>query len=332
MLNYKKIFCSLCLLISILFIINGQAMAQSFTGDYPSRPVKIIVPLGAGGGTDIFARIIAQKLSERLGKQFIVENRPGAGSTIGTLAVAKSQNDGYTLLLSAIGSYASAMAYDQKLNYGNMRNDFAPISLLGNSTLVVVVNPNIGVKNIKELITLAKNKPGYLTFGSSGTGGLSHLSGEMFKQMSEVNMTHVPYKGTAQIVPALISGEISLTFDTPPAYLAFIKENRLKAIAVGGTKRSTFLPAVPTIMESGLPNYDSVASYGLFAPAGTPKEIINLLNREVNQILLLSELKDNLVPQGIEPAGSSPELLSQFTDAEIAKWMKVVKLGGIKSD
>ena len=323
---------SLCILISTFFVFIGQTNGQTTTLDYPNRPVKIIVPLGAGGGTDILGRILAQKLSERLGKQFIVENRPGAGSTIGTLAVAKSPNDGYTLLLSAIGTYASAMAYDQKLNYGNMRNDFTPISLLGNSTVVIVVNPNTGVKNIKELIALAKNKPGYLNFGSSGTGGLSHLSGEMFKQMADINMTHVPYKGTAQIVPALISGEVSLTFDTPPAYLAFIKENRLRAIAVGGTKRSAFLPEVPTIMESGLPNYDSVASYGLFAPAGTPKEVVNLLNREINQILLLAELKDNLGPQGIEPFGSTPEALAQFTDAEIAKWMRVVKLGGIKAD
>ena len=323
---------SLCILISTFFVFIGQTNGQTTTLDYPNRPVKIIVPLGAGGGTDILGRILAQKLSERLGKQFIVENRPGAGSTIGTLAVAKSPNDGYTLLLSAIGTYASAMAYDQKLNYGNMRNDFTPISLLGNSTVVIVVNPNTGVKNIIELIALAKNKPGYLNFGSSGTGGLSHLSGEMFKQMADINMTHVPYKGTAQIVPALISGEVSLTFDTPPAYLAFIKENRLRAIAVGGTKRSAFLPEVPTIMESGLPNYDSVASYGLFAPAGTPKEVVNLLNREINQILLLAELKDNLGPQGIEPFGSTPEALAQFTDAEIAKWMRVVKLGGIKAD
>ena len=323
---------SLCILISTFFVFIGQTNGQTTTLDYPNRPVKIIVPLGAGGGTDILGSILAQKLSERLGKQFIVENRPGAGSTIGTLAVAKSPNDGYTLLLSAIGTYASAMAYDQKLNYGNMRNDFTPISLLGNSTVVIVVNPNTGVKNIKELIALAKNKPGYLNFGSSGTGGLSHLSGEMFKQMADINMTHVPYKGTAQIVPALISGEVSLTFDTPPAYLAFIKENRLRAIAVGGTKRSAFLPEVPTIMESGLPNYDSVASYGLFAPAGTPKEVVNLLNREINQILLLAELKDNLGPQGIEPFGSTPEALAQFTDAEIAKWMRVVKLGGIKAD
>ena len=323
---------SLCILISTFFVFIGQTNGQTTTLDYPNRPVKIIVPLGAGGGTDILGRILAQKLSERLGKQFIVENRPGAGSTIGTLAVAKSPNDGYTLVLSAIGTYASAMAYDQKLNYGNMRNDFTPISLLGNSTVVIVVNPNTGVKNIKELIALAKNKPGYLNFGSSGTGGLSHLSGEMFKQMADINMTHVPYKGTAQIVPALISGEVSLTFDTPPAYLAFIKENRLRAIAVGGTKRSAFLPEVPTIMESGLPNYDSVASYGLFAPAGTPKEVVNLLNREINQILLLAELKDNLGPQGIEPFGSTPEALAQFTDAEIAKWMRVVKLGGIKAD
>ena len=323
---------SLCILISTFFVFIGQTNGQTVALDYPNRPVKIIVPLGAGGGTDILGRILAQKLSERLGKQFIVENRPGAGSTIGTLAVAKSPNDGYTLLLSAIGTYASAMAYDQKLNYGNMRNDFTPISLLGNSTVVIVVNPNTGVKNIKELIALAKNKPGYLNFGSSGTGGLSHLSGEMFKQMADINMTHVPYKGTAQIVPALISGEVSLTFDTPPAYLAFIKENRLRAIAVGGTKRSAFLPEVPTIMESGLPNYDSVASYGLFAPAGTPKEVVNLLNREINQILLLAELKDNLGPQGIEPFGSTPEALAQFTDAEIAKWMRVVKLGGIKAD
>ena len=332
MIKIKFLLNSIFSLFFLLFSPIGITQNINSPNDYPLRPVKIIIPLGAGGGTDILGRVLAQKLSERLNKQFIVENRPGAGSTIGTLAVAKSPNDGYTLLLSAIGTYASAMAYDQKLNYGNMRTDFAPISLLGTSTLIIAVNPNLGVKNVRELITLAKNKPGVLNFGSSGTGGLSHLSGEMFKQLSETNLTHVPYKGTAQILPAIISGEVSLTFDTPPAYLAFIKEGKLRAIAVGGSKRSAFLPDVPTISESGLPGYESVASYGLYAPAGTAKEILQFINREVNLILQISEVKETLQPLGIEPVGSSPEVLSTFTDTEISKWMRVVKSGNIKAD
>ena len=332
MIKIKFLLNSIFSLFFLLFSPIGITQNINSPNDYPLRPVKIIIPLGAGGGTDILGRVLAQKLSERLNKQFIVENRPGAGSTIGTLAVAKSPNDGYTLLLSAIGTYASAMAYDQKLNYGNMRTDFAPISLLGTSTLIIAVNPNLGVKNVRELITLAKNKPSVLNFGSSGTGGLSHLSGEMFKQLSETNLTHVPYKGTAQILPAIISGEVSLTFDTPPAYLAFIKEGKLRAIAVGGSKRSAFLPDVPTISESGLPGYESVASYGLYAPAGTAKEILQFINREVNLILQISEVKETLQPLGIEPVGSSPEVLSTFTDTEISKWMRVVKSGNIKAD
>ena len=332
MIKIKFLLNSIFSLFFLLFSPIGITQNINSPNDYPLRPVKIIIPLGAGGGTDILGRVLAQKLSERLNKQFIVENRPGAGSTIGTLAVAKSPNDGYTLLLSAIGTYASAMAYDQKLNYGNMRTDFAPISLLGTSTLIIAVNPNLGVKNVRELITLAKNKPSVLNFGSSGTSGLSHLSGEMFKQLSETNLTHVPYKGTAQILPAIISGEVSLTFDTPPAYLAFIKEGKLRAIAVGGSKRSAFLPDVPTISESGLPGYESVASYGLYAPAGTAKEILQFINREVNLILQISEVKETLQPLGIEPVGSSPEVLSTFTDTEISKWMRVVKSGNIKAD
>ena len=332
MIKIKFLLNSIFSLFFLLFSPIGITQNTNSPNDYPLRPVKIVIPLGAGGGTDILGRVLAQKLSERLNKQFIIENRPGAGSTIGTLAVAKSPNDGYTLLLSAIGTYASAMAYDQKLNYGNMRTDFAPISLLGTSTLIIAVNPNLGVKNVRELITLAKNKPGVLNFGSSGTGGLSHLSGEMFKQLSEINLTHVPYKGTAQILPAIISGEVALTFDTPPAYLAFIKEGKLRAIAVGGSKRSAFLPDVPTISESGLPGYESVASYGLYAPAGTAKEILQFINREVNLILQISEVKETLQPLGIEPVGSSPEVLSTFTDTEISKWMRVVKSGNIKAD
>jgi tripartite-type tricarboxylate transporter receptor subunit TctC len=332
MIKIKFLLISIFSLFFLLLSPIGITQNTNSPNEYPLRPVKIVIPLGAGGGTDILGRILAQKLSERLSKPFIVENRPGAGSTIGTLAVAKSPNDGYTLLLSAIGTYASAMAYDQKLNYGNMRVDFAAISLLGTSTLIIAVNPNLGVKNVRELISLAKNKPGVLNFGSSGTGGLSHLSGEMFKQLSETNLTHVPYKGTAQILPAIISGEVSLTFDTPPAYLAFIKEGKLRTIAVGGSKRSAFLPDVPTISESGLPGYESVASYGLYAPAGTAKEILLFINREVNLILQMPELKEILQPLGIEPLGSSPEVLSTFTDTEISKWMRVVKSGNIKAD
>jgi len=310
----------------------AQAQAPGGSGDYPSKPVRIIVPIAAGGGTDVMSRVVAQTLSERLGKQFIVDNRPGAAGTIGTLAAARSPNDGYTLLISAVGTYASSMSFDPKLNYGNMRTDFAPISMLGTSPLVLVVSPSLGVRSARDLIALIKTKPGALNFGSSGTGGLSHLTSELFRQMADVNVTHVPYKGSAQILPAVLSGEIAFSMDTAPAYLPFIKDGRLLALAVTGLKRSSFLADVPTVNEAALPGYESVASYGIFAPAGTSREIVAYLNREINLVLALPQVRDRLVPLGIEAAGSTPEVLSTFTEGEIAKWSRVIKTAGIKAN
>ena len=306
----------------------AYAQAPVVPGGYPAKPVRMIVPLAAGGGTDFMARIVAQKLSERVGQQFVVDNRPGAAGAIGTLAAARSANDGYTLLKAASGTTASAMSYHAKPGY-DIRSDFAPISMLGTATIVLIVHPALPVKNVKELIALARVRPGELYFASSGTGGLSHLTSEMFKQMAKINIVHVPYKGTSLFVPDLLSGQVVMTMDTPPAYLQFIKARRLRALAVTATRRSSFLPEIPTMIESGIPGFDSIASYGLLAPAGTAKDIIARLNRDTNTVLLLPDLKEKALVAGIEPAGSSPEALEAFTASEVVKWARVIKAAGI---
>ncbi len=323
----------LSFLLAAAGLTTAVACAQTpgAAGGYPAKPVRMIVPLAPGGGTDYMARIVAQKLTDRVGQQFVVDNRPGAAGAIGTQAAAKAASDGYTLLMAAVGTTASAMSYYAKPGY-DIRTDFAPISMLGTATIVLVVHPALPVKSAKELIALAKTRPGELNFASSGTGGLSHLTAEMFKQTAGINIVHVPYKGTSLFMPDLLSGQVVITMDTPPAYLQFIKAGRLRALAVTSAQRSLILPEVPTMIESGSPGFESMASYALLAPAGTPRDIIAHLNRETNAVLQLADLKEKAIVVGIEAAGSTPEALDAFTAAEIAKWARVIKAAGIKPE
>src|SRR5688572_1649457 len=256
--------------------------AQEALAQYPARPIRFIAPFPPGGGVDVVARTVGEKLSARFSQAIVIENRPGAGATIGTELAAKSTPDGYTLLIAPIGGIAIAQSYYRKIGY-DLRRDFAPVTKIGYGTVVLVVPPSLGVASVKELIALAKAKPGQLTFASSGTGALIHLTGELFKQMAGVDILHVPYKGTTQLLPDLIDGRVSMALDSMPAHLPHIKAGRLRALAVASLKRSAQLPDVPTLTEVGLPGFQSNTDYAMYGPAGTPKDIVALLNRETNE-------------------------------------------------
>ena len=305
--------------------------AVSPGAQYPTRPVRFVVPFPPGGGVDIVARTIGEKLSPRIGQPIVVENRPGGGTTIGTEIAAKSTPDGYTLLVGPIGGAAIAQAYYPKLGY-DLRSDFAPITKIGYGTIVLVVPPSLGVSSVKELIALAKGKPGQLTFASSGTGALIHLTGELFKQMAGVDILHVPYKGTSQLLPDLIDGRVSMALDSMPAHLPHIKAGRLRALAVASRQRSAQLPEVPTLSEIGLAGFQSNTDYALYAPARTPRDIIAVLNRETNAVLQQPDVRAKLGAQGIEVAGSTPEALHKELLEELAKWSRVIKLANIKPE
>ena len=298
---------------------------------YPNRPVRFVVPFPPAGGVDIVARTVGEKLSPRIGQPIVIENRPGGGTTIGTEIAAKSTPDGHTLLVGPIGGAAIAQAYYRKLGY-DLRTDFAPITKIGYGTIVLVVPPSLGVASVKELIALAKAKSGQLTFASSGTGALIHLTGELFKQMAGVNILHVPYKGTSQLLPDLLDGRVSMALDSMPAHLPHIKAGRLRALAIASRQRSAQLPDVPTLSEVGLTGFQSNTDYALYAPARTPKDIIALLNREMNVVLQQSDVRAKLAAQGIEVSGSSPEALHKELLEELAKWSKVIKTANINPE
>jgi tripartite-type tricarboxylate transporter receptor subunit TctC len=319
-------------LIRLLGAIGMLALAASlFAAQYPTRPIRIIVAFPPGGGVDIVARTLGEKLSPRLGQTIVIENRPGAGTTLGTDIAAKSTPDGYTLLEGPIGGAAIAQSYYPKLSY-DMRRDFAPITKIGYGTIVLVVPPSLGVSSVKELIALAKAKPGQLTFASSGTGALIHLTGELFKQMAGVDILHVPYKGTTQLLPDLLDGRVSMALDSMPAHLPHIKTGRLRALAVASRERSAQLPEVPTLIEAGLRGFQSNTDYALYAPARTPKDIIALLNRETNAVLQQGDVRAKLAVQGIEVSGSTPEALQAEVVDELAKWAKVMRNANIKPE
>jgi tripartite-type tricarboxylate transporter receptor subunit TctC len=316
------------LLVSLLFL--GLPMVSP-GAQYPSRPIRFVVPFPPGGGVDIVARTVGEKLSARIGQSIVVENRPGGGTTIGTEIAAKSTPDGYTLLVGPIGGAAIAQAYYPKLSY-DLRSDFAPITKIGYGTIVLVVPPSLGVSSVKELIALAKAKPGQLTFASSGTGALIHLTGELFKQTARVDILHVPYKGTSQLLPDLIDGRVSMALDSMPAHLPHIKAGRLRAFAIASLQRSAQLPDVPTLSEVGLKGFQSNTDYALYAPARTPGDIIALLNRETNIVLQQPDVRAKLGAQGIEVSGSTSEVLHKELLAELAKWTKVIKNANIKPE
>ena len=307
------------------------ALATSaFAQGYPTKPAKVIVPYPPGGPTDIVARVVSQKLSEQMGQQFIVENRPGAGGNIGAEAVAKSPADGYTLLV-ATTAHAINPALFKSLGY-NLVKDFAPVSQLTSGPLVIVANPSLPVKNVKELIALAKAKPGTLNYASSGNGQSTHLSAELFGAMAGVKMNHIPYKGSAPALTDVMGGQASLMFDTMLSAMPQVKNGKLKAIAVTSAARSPAAPDVPTVAESGLPGYEAIAWNGLLAPAGTPAEVVNKLNAELKKALDAPDVKDRFSAQGFGAAWNTREAFAKFMQAELDKWAKVVKVSGATLD
>lgn len=323
---------SICATLALTFSMfaagwNAAAVAQAF----PARPLKIVVAFNPGGPPDIAARIIAQKLSEAMGQQVLVENRPGAGGTIGAAAVANSTPDGHTLLLATTGVLAAAPSLFSNPGY-DPRNSFAPVSTIGIADFVMVVDPALQATTLKELIGLARARPGQINYGSAGNGTPPHIVAEMFKVMAEVNLVHVPYKGTAAAMTALLAGDVQVYFDQLAPLQPHIRAGKMRALAVASVRRHPQLPGVPTAAEGGLPGYEASAWTGLVVPRGTPAGVIARLNAETLKALATREVRDLLAKQGTEPAGNSPEEFAALIDKDIEKWSRAVKASGAKID
>lgn len=315
------------LLIASCVIATGWM--TSVQAAYPERPVTLIVPYTPGGVTDALARQMAAGLSEQIKQTVIVENRPGGGANIGATAVARAQSDGYTLLMGSAATHAINSSLYETLQYDHLE-DFEPIVLVAEVPNILVVNPSLPVNSVTELIDYAKENPGSLNFGSSGVGGTIHLSGELFKSMAGVEMLHIPYKGSAPAVQDLISGQIELVFDS--SVVPHVRSGSLRALGVTSAKRSSALPDVPTIAEAGLPGYEATAWFGILAPAGTPGDVLALLNNELNTVLKQEKIVDWMDAQGFMPQGGSSEVFDDYIKRETVKWGKVVKDSGARAD
>jgi tripartite-type tricarboxylate transporter receptor subunit TctC len=297
---------------------------------YPTKPLRFIVPFAPGGGTDITGRLIAQKLSEALGKPVVVDNRGGAGGVIGADLVAKAVPDGYTLLLGSPGPLTINPNLQLKMPYDTLR-DFAPVSLATISPFMLTVHPSVGVANVKELIALAKAKPDTLNYGSGGNGSVAHLSTELFKAIAGIRLTHVPYKGSSQSLVDILSGRLQIMFDNLPIVLPAVRSGKLRALAVGTLKRSALVPEFPTMVEAGVPGYESSTAFGVLAPGKTPRAIVNRLSVEIAKALQgAGEAKDSLLARGFEPVGSTPEEYAVHLRDELGRIARVVKLANIR--
>ena len=298
---------------------------------YPNRPIRVIVPFTAGGPTDVAARTVAPRLAEYLGQQIIIENRGGAGGATGTEFVAKSAPDGYTLLHGTIGGLAVSPSLNPKLGYNTLR-DLAPVSQMVNVAYIVTLHPSVPATSIKELLTLARARPGKLNYGTGGAGTGPHLAGELINMMAGVSLVHVPYKGTGPALTALLSGEVDLTFDNLLIVLPQIKAGRVRPIAATGSQRSKLMPELPTIAESGLPGFSATGWYGVMAPVATPKDIVARLNAEITRTLRSPDVSERLNSMAAEPAPGTPEQFGAFIRSEIEKWAKVVKATNMKAE
>jgi len=307
---------SLC----IMFAVLAQPV---FAQNYPTKPIRFIVGFAPGGPNDIVARIVSQKLTESFGVPVTVDNRPGADSMIGTQMAARSAPDGYTISMISASSTIHQSMYTN-VPY-DVAKDFSHVSLLASTDFLVVVNPAMPVKSIKELIALAKAKPGQLNFASSGTGGSLHLAGELFKSLAHVDMNHVPYKGGAPAANDVIGGQVELMFSPIAVAMPHVKSARLRMLAVTGTKRWPTLPNVPTVAEAGVRGYEATGWYGIVAPARTPTPIVTRLNQEIVKMLALADVRQQFTSFDLEPIGSSPEQMASHVKAEVAKWAKVVR-------
>jgi tripartite-type tricarboxylate transporter receptor subunit TctC len=319
-----KPFLMAAVLVSSPLVANAQS-------DYPNKPIRLIVAFPAGGSTDIVGRIVAQKLSERLGQAIVVENRGGAGGTIGTDAAAKAAPDGYTLTLGTTSTMAVAPGAYSKLGYDSVKS-FSPISLVAVTPYLLVVNPEIPAKSLAELVTLAKSQPGKLNFASAGNGSTTQLAMEMLNDVTGMKMTHVPYKGNAEADLAILSNQVQVLFGSMPALLQHAKQNKLRALAVGTAKRSPALPDVPTVAELGYPGFEAALWLGVLAPAGTPKPIIDRLNKELVAIAATPDFKAAMDKNGADATSNSPEQFAGLIQNEVSKYGAITKKLGIKLD
>lgn len=313
---------------------NASASASSQKSDvmlWPKKPIHLVVSFTPGGAPDTLARILAESWQKTLGVNVLVENRPGFGGNIGADFVAKSDADGYTLLIGTVGIHAINGVLYEKLSYDPV-HDFAPISFLASTPNVLVVNKKLGVSNLSELITLAKTEPNQLTFGSSGSGTSLHMSGELIKEMTGIQIRHIPYKGRAQFLPDLVSGRISMAFDNLVSALPLIQAGEIRAIGITSLRRSAAAPDIPTIAEQGLPGFEAVSWFSLVGPAGLPIAIQTRLSRLTKEVLMQPVVQSKLRASGLEPAPNSPTELARFIDQEREKWTGIVKKSGAKAD
>ena len=302
-------------------------MAQT----YPNKPIRLIVPFPPGGSTDLMGRVLGAKLGEAFNQQVIVENRPGASGMIGNELVARATPDGHMLTMGTIGAMSVNVSLFKSVPYESPR-DFAPVTLTGNVENLLVVHPSVPARNVRELITLAAGKPGMLIFASSGTGNAPHLAGELFNQLAKVKLVHLPYKGGGPAMIDLVAGQVSLSFASMPSSLPFAKSGKLRALAVGGAKRSPAAPEIPTVAENGLPGFEVTDWQGLLAPAKTPAAVVDRLNRETTRILGERDVRERLSAAGLQPVTNTPQQFTDFIRAEIDKWGKVIRGAGIKPE
>jgi tripartite-type tricarboxylate transporter receptor subunit TctC len=314
-------------LLLALMLVGAPASAQ----DYPTRPISLVVPYAAGGGNDVLARVVAEKMSKALGQQIVIENRGGAGGSIATRQVAKAAPDGYTLVIGGTGTLAVNPTLYSNVGY-DPRKDFAPVGLIATGALVILVNPSVPAKTVPELVALAKQEPGKLNYASAGVGSGIHLGAELFAHMAGIKLTHIPYKGTGPALNDLLGGHVSMYFSSIPSAVSLVREGKVRAIAVTGATRSKVFPELPTVAETGLPGYEAVLHYGIVAPAGTPRAIVDRLNREMRAALAMEDVRERLASTGAEPLPSTPEEYAADIDREEKKWSAIVKLSGAKAD
>ena len=320
MTNPMTIFSILSSVALLAFTVPAQAQSA----DYPAKPIRIVVAYTPAGATDLLARTVGQKLTDAWGQPVIIDNRPGANGNIGTEYAAKATADGYTLLMVTAGTHGINPSLYRKLGFDAVK-DFAPVSLVAMVPNIFVVNNAVPAKDLKEFIAYAKANQGKLNYGSPGNGSTAHLSMELFKTMTGVQMLHIPYKGSAGVLADVIGGQIIATMDNMPPYVPQVKAGKIRALAVSTPRRSPAVPDVPTVAEAGVPGYDSGAWFGLVAPANTPKDIVNKLSRETARILKLPDVSARLADLGAEPVGGTPEQFAAHIKGEIAKWAKVIK-------
>ena len=316
-------------ILAALFIFAGFTTPHALGADYPAKAIRFLVPFPPGGGTDIGTRIIAMKMAERFGQQVIVDNRGGAAGIIGTEVAAKAAPDGYTIMMGNIGTHAINISLYAKLPYDPVR-DFIPVTQAAGLPLFVLTHPSLPVKNVKELIALAKAQPGKLNYSSSGAGGSMHVAAELFQSMAQVKLVHVPYKGGGPAIVDLLAGQVPLSFATVLETSQHVKAGRLRALAVTSAKRSVASPDILTVAEAALPGYESISWLGVFAPTGTPREIIAVLNTEIVKILQQPDVKQRLLEQGGEPIGNTQEQFTAVLKSDIAKYAKIMRESGTK--